>query len=83
MVTAHIIGRRFSKTRTDERNAWALDGTCHYLVDNFPDVKMALVRKTIGLHAYDELRVKAEDTTTKMDWDAEVARLTELRKALV
>jgi len=83
VVTAHIIGRRFSKTRTDERNAWALDPTCHYVVDNFPDEKMGLVEDTIGMGVYDELRAKAESISTKMDWDAEVVRLSALHKAMV
>lgn len=76
--TAHIIGRRFAKVRTDERNAWALCGSCHFLVDNFVEEKHALIARTIGWNVYSELRVKAEATKVKVDWDAECVRLKAL-----
>ena len=82
VVTAHILGRRFSATRTDERNAWALDPTCHYVVDNWPDEKMRLVEETIGLEVYAELRAKAESTVRRFDWPAEVERLKGLLAAV-
>lgn len=75
VVTAHIIGRRFSWVRTDERNAWALCPTCHYTVDNFADEKVALVRRTIGEATYLSLRQKSEQTGATFDWPAEVERL--------
>lgn len=79
---AHIIGRRFAKTRTDERNGWCLCPSCHYTVDNFADEHQELVEKTIGWLVYDELKEAALDTRQKMDWELERDRLRELCKRL-
>lgn len=79
---AHIIPRRFAKTRTDERNGWCLCPTCHYKVDNFADEHQALVERTIGTLVYDELKQIALDTRRKMDWDSERDRLRELCREL-
>lgn len=80
VVTAHIIGRRFSWTRTDEMNAWALCPSHHYEVDNYADAKMALVRKTIGEATYYALRAKSQQVGSQFDWPAEVERLQGLLK---
>ena len=76
---AHIIGRRFAKTRTDERNGWCLCSRCHFLVDNFTDEHQKLVEATIGQAIYDELRETALDTTRKMDWELERERLKHIK----
>ncbi len=78
--TAHIIGRRFSWTRTDERNAWCLCKKCHWTVDNYSVEHVDLVRRTLGLEVYAELRAKSEQVGAKFDWPAEVERLTALLK---
>lgn len=78
---AHIIRRRYSSTRTDESAAWALCWTCHDRVDNHPDDFMLLVEQTIGLDAYFALKAKAE-RPTKVDWQAERARLKALLQEL-
>lgn len=81
---AHIITRTFSAIRTDERNAWCLCARCHFRVDTHADEKMALVDETIGREEFDRLKAKTHPPT-KMDWEAEVERLTavwaEIREA--
>lgn len=75
VVTAHILGRRFVRVRTCEDNAWALCPTHHYLVDNYPDEKMGLVRLTIGVERYGELVRESQRGGQRFDWSAERARL--------
>ena len=82
VVCAHIIGRRFAKVRTNELNAWALCPTHHYAVDNWPEEKMWLVARTIGLDAYAELRAQAESIATRFDWKSERERLKALNPAV-
>lgn len=53
---AHIIPRRFSATRCEPDNAWALCRLHHGLVDKDPEAKRELARLTIGLDRYHELR---------------------------
>lgn len=72
--TAHIIRRRYSHTRTDERNAWCLCPPCHRLVDTFPDDFMELVAQTPGREVFEALKVKSL-RREKFDWDVEVERL--------
>lgn len=80
--TAHVIGRRFSATRSWETNAWCLCRTCHWTVDNYADEKMSLVARTIGMDAYAGLRDRAESIKgQRFDWPAEVERLQALLKA--
>lgn len=75
---AHIIGRRYSATRTDERNAWALCAGCHMRLGEHPDEHMHLAAQTIGLEAFDELKAKALAGVKSNDvfWRSEVERLT-------
>ena len=78
---AHIISRRYSATRTDERNAWCLCATCHLFLGGheFEHVEFALA--TIGAEVYAELRAKAYDNPRPWKqsmWEAEVVRLTAL-----
>jgi hypothetical protein len=77
--TAHIVRRRYSATRCDERNAWALCRPCHRLTEEFPDEFMHLVDCTIGRGLYEELRRIAEAglaTSSRLFWRGEVERLT-------
>lgn len=77
---AHIIPRRYSATRTDERNAWCLCAGCHLRLTEHPDEHMAFVRDTIGMRAFNEMKrralagVKANDAF----WQDEVIRLESL-----
>lgn len=79
---AHIIPRRYAKTRTVLDNGWCLCGTCHFEVDNFADEKMALVERTIGSERYWELRELAQDTRGKVDWPREARRLKAIADGL-
>ncbi len=70
---AHIIRRRYSWTRTDERNAWALCRTCHQAVDTYASHFNALVAKTIGWDLLAELEAKSM-WREKFDWKSELER---------
>lgn len=74
---AHIVGRRFAATRTDEHNAWALCHGCHsYLTEN-PFEHVLLAIRTLGDDGYRALLAKAY-AGSKMKWDVELARLQAL-----
>lgn len=71
---AHIVGRRYSATRTDLANAWALCAGCHRRLTEHPDEHVAFAIQTHGIEGYELLRIKAYQGA-RMDWVAEVARL--------
>jgi 5-methylcytosine-specific restriction endonuclease McrA len=83
LQAAHIIGRRYNATRTDERNAWCLCATCHFRLGEHPDEHMAFVADTIGLDAYFELKQRAEAgvKANAAFWEGEIARLSALAVA--
>lgn len=70
---AHIIRRRFSWTRTDERGAWCLCRACHQIVDSYVSEFNALVGATIGWELFAELEEKSK-RREKFDWSAELDR---------
>jgi hypothetical protein len=70
---AHIIRRRYSWTRTDERNAWCLDRECHRLVDTYLSEFNALVGATIGWELYAALELRSKKRE-KFDWAEELER---------
>lgn len=75
---AHIISRKFSATRTDERNAWALCASCHRRLTDWPHEHMAFVYVTIGEELFDVLKRRALDNPRpwrESDWQEEVDRL--------
>jgi hypothetical protein len=78
---AHIISRKYSATRTDERNAWCLCAKCHRRFTDWPREHSHYITETIGSEVYDELRAKAE-TVTKMNWTQEYERLKARAKDL-
>lgn len=77
---AHIVGRRFAATRTDETNAWCLCAACHLRLTEHPDEHMHFVAQTIGMAAFDRLKERALAGVKTSDayWVAEVARLSAL-----
>lgn len=87
---AHIVPRRYHATRCDERNVWFLCGgpgsnDCHAIVDGSEAEHSALVLRTIGLDAFDELLSRAylgPSEPLSLFWPAERARLRERCKAL-
>lgn len=77
---AHIIGRRYSATRSDERNAWALCPGCHMRLTEHPDEHVHFTAQTIGMDAFDVLKAKAlsGQKSSEAFWRAEVERLSAL-----
>ena len=75
---AHIIGRKFSATRTDERNAWCLCASCHRRLTDHPDEHMAFVAATIGMDEFAVLKERALGNLRpwkEWEWQAEADRL--------
>lgn len=79
---AHIVSRRYSNTRTDLGNAFALCARCHLYYTNWPIEFARFVTEKIGEDAYDALRRKAL-SLNHVDWEAEVERLEALRDVSV
>lgn len=78
---AHIVSRRYSATRTDERNAWCLCASCHFFLGHNPFDHVVFAHQTIGEAVYAELREKALSNPRPWkpaDWQAEVDRLSAL-----
>ncbi len=81
---AHIIRRRFLRTRWLLDNAWALCHDCHTAVDENAVYFTGLVSKTIGAARFQELHGLAHDVTTpKPDRAAIRADLRERLKGLL
>lgn len=81
LQTAHIIGRRYSATRTDERNAWCLCAGCHLRLTDHPDEHVAFIFETIGPELFEELKAKAYagiQGSAELFWESEVVRLQAL-----
>lgn len=73
---AHIVSRRYSATRCDEQNAWALDAKCHMELTLDPYKHVAFAVETRGEDGYADLRAKAlAGTNSKVDWVEVAARL--------
>lgn len=81
---AHIIPRRYSLTRCRIDNAWALCRFHHNLVDRDPVEKTDLIRRTIGLERFYELRklayggLAAINKSPLMFWRDEEEHLVEM-----
>lgn len=73
---AHIVRRRFLRTRWEYDNAWCLCRPCHRTVDEDEMAFAELARNTVGVQRCYELRRMAHDTSTPKPNRAEVrARL--------
>ncbi len=77
LQTSHIISRRFSATRTDIENAQCLCAKCHRFFTDHPVEFGRWIFKSVGEEHYDALKRKSE-AVTKMDWDDELIRLTDI-----
>lgn len=78
---AHIVGRAYSATRTDELAAWCLCASCHRYLTNWPHEHVAFAHATIGEAAFDALVQKARSNPRPWlpaMWLAECERLTAL-----
>ncbi len=78
---AHIISRRYAQTRTRLDNAFALCARDHLRFTEWPLEFAAFVEDKVGLAHYQRLQLLAQETT-KVDWHAEVERLTLVLKAI-
>jgi len=74
LQTAHIISRKYSATRTDERNSFCLCAKDHFYFTNWPVEFTEFIVQTIGQETYDELKRKSQ-VVTKMNWGEEYDRL--------
>lgn len=78
---AHIISRRYSATRTDEHNAFALCSSHHRHFTLWGVEFARFIESKIGVAGYDALKTKAEANPRPWrdsDWKAEVERLSAL-----
>lgn len=71
---AHIISRRFSNTRCDEKNAFCLCAKCHHFFTDHPVAFGIWVEEQIGRQCYWLLQLQAHKTT-KVDWTDVAAAL--------
>lgn len=78
LTTSHIIGRRYSATRTDLDNLQCLCAKCHRRFTDFPVEFREWIMKTIGEVEYERLRIKAESFRGKFNWELEYERLKDL-----
>jgi hypothetical protein len=73
---AHIVGRTFAHTRTDETNGLALCGTCHADFDRWHDFRTDLLERLGLTEHYVDLKAKAlAGVNQKFDWYDELDRL--------
>lgn len=79
LQTMHIISRRYSHTRCDLDNAMCGCASCHRFFTDNPVLFGRFVTDEIGSELYDVLAERAA-RRTKVDWDAEVRRLSEIWK---
>lgn len=75
---AHIISRRYSRTRTMLENAFCLCAGCHIHFTNWPLEFEAFVRARRPEGWYERTKALALDTTTKVAWDVEYERLRQI-----
>jgi len=71
---AHIVSRRYARTRTRLDNAFCLCAGCHMHFTEWPMEFAEFVVNRIGAEKYAELRTDAHGTS-KVDWADEVTRL--------
>ena len=73
---AHIVPRRYLKTRWDLDNGLALCSACHVYFTHFPLEFEELVTDHIGAEAFADLKVRARGTAGKVDYEAVLERLS-------
>lgn len=76
---AHIISRKYSNTRTSLDNAFCLCASCHRTFTDNPVDFGQFVTDMMGEERYREL-VMRRNLISKVDWDAEATRLTEIAR---
>lgn len=78
LQTAHIISRRYSRTRTMLNNAFCLCASCHRWFTDNPKEFAQFVDDTWAGEIYRELYELAHAMTAKVQWADEVERLKKL-----
>ena len=78
---AHIVSRRYSRTRTDLNNAFCLCSRCHMRFTEWPLEFAAFVTAEIGEDEYARL-VGLAQGLGKVDWYDELDRLRLLADAI-
>lgn len=81
LTTSHIVGRRYSATRTDVLNAQCLCYSCHQHFTDWPREFSHWITDSLGSEQYDRLKAKAE-RVTKVNWDEELIRLKGVATAM-
>ncbi len=75
------MSRRYAQTRTRLDNAFCLCAGCHMHFTEWPLSFATFVEQHIGITQYQKLQLLSQETT-KVDWAAEVERLTVVLKAI-
>jgi hypothetical protein len=81
LTTSHIVGRRYSATRTDLKNSQCLCFSCHRYFTDWPKEFSRWITQSIGTELYEELKQKAE-AGAKINWDIEADRLKDIYKQI-
>ena len=76
---ANIISRKYSNTRTSLDNAFCLCASCHRIFTDNPVEFGQFVTDMVGEERYREL-VEQRNLISKVDWDVEAARITEIAR---
>ncbi len=76
---AHIISRKYGRTRTHLENAFCLCASCHMRFTDNPVEFGEFTIEMIGEDKYYEL-VHERNSIVKMDWEEEAARLHGIAK---
>lgn len=72
---AHIVPRRYLKTRWDLDNGLALCSACHVYFTHYPLEFEEFVTGYIGAETFAALKEKARGTAGKVDYEAVLERL--------
>ncbi len=78
LQAAHIVSRRYSRTRVRLDNAFCLCARCHMHFTEWPLEFHTFVVEKIGIDGYMELKSLAQ-STDRIDWVEELAKLKQDR----
>lgn len=76
LQTAHILSRRYAKTRCDTRNAFCLCASCHFYFTANPYEFARFIDESWARYHYEDIKAKAFDTLSKVDWLERIEFLT-------
>ena len=81
LTCAHIVGRRYSSTRTSLNNAFSLCYSCHRKYTDWPREFSHFITDSWAADIYDELKARAY-MVTKVDWTKELGFLKEIQSKM-